>query len=379
MRWLGPRGIGFRGKVEVQVARGSGKGCRRVKCSASGDTAIVVGAGVIGLCTAVRLQESGYSVKCLAENIGGDPNQGVASGGAGGLWFPYLCESTERTGRWANETRRAYEDILSNGTKFEENGVAVKDIWQCYSPADEIPPWAGDCPTFELLTKSQVEEKYYPHKPQYEIMENDFLAYQFQAPIVQVDIYLSYLRRLFTSMGGELVQHRVDGPIEALEADVLVNCAGIGNATHLQGLEQDALMKPVRGQIIHCKNREHITEAVTIGGDGESAYMIPRGDVIVYGGTSDENQWDLDVDQDAVQDIIRRCKKLLPEAYTRDMEVVGHWVGLRPYREQGVSVEARSLEDGRVVVNNYGHGGSGFTLCYGCADEVVRLASERNA
>ena len=48
-------------------------------------------------------------------------------------------------------------------------------------------------------------------------------------------------------------------------------------------------MKPVRGQIIHCKNQAHITEAVTIGAGDEGAYMIPRGDVIVYGGTSDEN------------------------------------------------------------------------------------------
>ncbi len=80
----------------------------------------------------------------------------------------------------------------------------------------------------------------------------------------------------------------------------------------------------------------------------------------------------------AVEDIIRRCKKLLPESYTAGMErrIVGHWVGLRPFREGTVSVEARRLADGRVVVNNYGHGGSGFTLCWGCADEVVRLAAQ---
>ena len=30
-------------------------------------------------------------------------------------------------------------------------------------------------------------------------------------------------------------------------------------------------MKPVRGQIIHCKNQAHITEAVTIGAGDEGA------------------------------------------------------------------------------------------------------------
>jgi len=312
----------------------------------------------------------------VAENVAGDPNRGVASGGAGGLWFPYLCESTERTGRWANETRVRYEQLLQDGLGFEDNGVAVKDVWQCYSPGNDLPPWAPDCPTLELLSVAQVEEKYAPGLPQYMIDQDDFLAYQFEAPIVQVDLFLGHLRRLIEGMGGALVERKVAGPIESLEADVLVNCAGIGNAVEVEGLESDARMRPVRGQIVHCENRANITEAVTIGAGAESAYMIPRGDVVVYGGTSDDGQWDLSVNEDTVEDIIRRCKKLLPEEYTQGMEdrIVGHWVGLRPYREEMVSVEAKTLEDGRVVVNNYGHGGSGFTLCWGCADEVVRMA-----
>jgi D-amino-acid oxidase len=40
---------------------------------------------------------------------------------------------------------------------------------------------------------------------------------------------------------------------------------------------------------------------------------------------------------------------------------------LRPYRP-----EVRLERDGRVI-HNYGHGGSGFTLCRGCAEDVVAL------
>ena len=32
--------------------------------------------------------------------------------------------------------------------------------------------------------------------------------------------------------------------------------------------------------------------------------------------------------------------------------------------------------DGRPVVHDYGHGGAGFILPWGCADEVVELVSD---
>jgi len=50
-------------------------------------------------------------------------------------------------------------------------------------------------------------------------------------------------------------------------------------------------------------------------------------------------------------------------------------VGLRPFRRSGVRLERDQLPDGRIVIHNYGHGGSGFTLSWGCAREVVDLAT----
>ncbi len=47
---------------------------------------------------------------------------------------------------------------------------------------------------------------------------------------------------------------------------------------------------------------------------------------------------------------------------------------VRPFRGAGPRVEAENI-DGKRVIHNYGHGGSGWSLSWGCAAEVAALAS----
>ena len=56
--------------------------------------------------------------------------------------------------------------------------------------------------------------------------------------------------------------------------------------------------------------------------------------------------------------------------------VVAERVGIRPFRRGGVCLRAERLSDGRRVIHNYGHGGAGFTLSWGCARRVAQLAAE---
>jgi glycine/D-amino acid oxidase-like deaminating enzyme len=46
--------------------------------------------------------------------------------------------------------------------------------------------------------------------------------------------------------------------------------------------------------------------------------------------------------------------------------------GLRPYRVGGPRLEVERVA-GKRIVHNYGHGGAGVTLSWGCADEVASL------
>ena len=53
-------------------------------------------------------------------------------------------------------------------------------------------------------------------------------------------------------------------------------------------------------------------------------------------------------------------------------QILSHHVGLRPARSE-IRIEAESLPSGQMVVHNYGHGGSGICLHWGCALEVANL------
>jgi D-amino-acid oxidase len=53
--------------------------------------------------------------------------------------------------------------------------------------------------------------------------------------------------------------------------------------------------------------------------------------------------------------------------------VIEHIVGLRPARPTVRLEEDTVSELGTRVLHNYGHGGSGITISWGCAEEVVSL------
>lgn len=105
--------------------------------------------------------------------------------------------------------------------------------------------------------------------------------------------------------------------------------------------------------------------------DDGMGYVIPQTDTIVLGGTFQLNDWNTESNENDTQKILRMCSQALPAlADVRDMKVQ---VGLRPYRDDGVRLEHEKTDDGIDVIHCYGHSGSGMTLSWGCAKDVVEL------
>jgi D-amino-acid oxidase len=99
-------------------------------------------------------------------------------------------------------------------------------------------------------------------------------------------------------------------------------------------------------------------------------YAIPRPNDCVFGGTNELSD-DRTIDPAVTASIVTECSRVLEIA---EPAVLRERVGLRPFRRSGVRLERAQLRDGRAVIHNYGHGGSGFTLSWGCAQTVLELA-----
>jgi D-amino-acid oxidase len=148
--------------------------------------------------------------------------------------------------------------------------------------------------------------------------------------------------------------------------DLVINCTGIGG----RELIGDADLQPHRGQVAVVPRIKNLRYAVVCD-DAPLMYAIPRRNDCVFGGTNDFSS-DLAADPATTDRIVAECSRALN---IEKPNVLAERVGLRPFRKSGVRLERAHLGDGRTVVHNYGHGGSGFTLSWGCAEEVLQLGS----
>jgi len=321
----------------------------------------IIGAGVSGLTCGVVLAERGYRTAILAKETG----QQTTSGAAAALWFPYDAEPAEKVIPWALRTF----DVLGDLARIPGSGVSIIELRQFSRTGEiQIPDWAiplgAQAVTHNSLSvmSSKVERS----------LAGNFLGfksgYAITVPLMDTTIYLNYIANRFVVAGGSIAADvHFEKPEDVdRKFDLVINCAGIG----ARELVQDPDLEPHRGQVAVVPRIEALSCAIVCD-DAPLMYAIPRTNDCVFGGTNDISS-DLAVDPATTDRIVAECSRVLK---IEKPNVLTERVGLRPFRKSGVRLERDRLRDGRTVIHNYGHGGSGFTLSWGCAREVLNLAT----
>ncbi|KAF7373132.1 D-amino-acid oxidase [Mycena sanguinolenta] len=349
----------------------------------------VIGAGVIGLTTAIHLQEKEeYQVTIVAEIWPSDhPTAHYTSHWAGG--HHRTADGEDKRQRAMDERTYQVFRLMSEPGHAAEKCFIRTPQYEHYFEELGHPPGVENMPDFRYMEKSELLPG--------AVVGISFTAISFDAPL-----YLDYLQKRFLDAGGKLVHGSVQHIKQVVEGGsavfegrlpeppaAVVVCAGLGART-LGGVE-DKTVTPVRGQtvILHAPwvrfgaTRRKIEDEMI-------SYVIPRpGGNIVVGGTMSADDWYPAPREKTKTAILEKALALWPEIVPpharRDRDptvadlypiIVEEGAGLRPQRDDGIRIEAEWVEANGVkapVVFHYGHGSSGFESSWGSAYMAVDL------
>lgn len=326
----------------------------------------VIGAGVVGLSSAIRLREGGWDVTIFAERR--TPN--TTSNRAGAVFTPFRLQGDTRAERWSQESYRTYCDLaervgLSAGVRLGP----LKEFF--FTRLTDRPWWTRYVQGYERLTDLPA-------------MYADGVAVI--VPRIDMTRYMPWLeRRYCEDLEGTIQTTHLSYFASLYEHgfEVVVNCSGLG----AREISQDSAVTPMRGQILHVAKNLPIDECLVEEGRGElTTYVFPFEDYIVLGGTYEPGEWNEETDEPALAAIIHRCRAMLAALGYADSDRLGEerlraLAGLRPARivgdcDESIRLEREHVGNGHWIVHNYGHGRAGVTLSWGCAAEVVELVEE---
>lgn len=310
----------------------------------------VIGAGVSGLTTGICLAEAGHSVTITAA----DPPERTTSVAAGAMWGPVLTGPPDRALGWA----RISLEILSGLVDAPGTGVRMATGKEITPDEPVLPFWSGLLPGLRRCEPAELPPGFAG-------------GWRYTAPLVAMPVYLGYLRARFERAGGVIEHGEISGPLGGTAAipggtgtPVVVNCTGAA----ARRVVPDPAVRPVRGQVVIAENPGVEEFLIARNEPPVTVYMFPHGDTILLGGTVEFDEEDLTPKPHISERILADCAQLEPRL--SGVRVIGHRVGLRPYRPE-VRLESERLADGTVLWHNYGHGGAGISLSWGCAAELT--------
>lgn len=308
----------------------------------------VVGCGIAGLTSAIRLQEDGHRVRIVAREL----PPFTTSNRAAAVWEPYKAEPFDKVAEWAARSYARYRTEYAD----PKSGVRPVELVEVARESLADPFWLRPEYPFRRLAPSELPAGY----------GDGFAA---EVPFVHSGIYLENLLGRFAAAGGDVELRALSSLAEAAEgAELLVNASGLG----ARELAADGNVFPLRGQLaIVAAPPLPLRFLVDDHSHTDPAYVFPRDGVVVLGGSAEPGNENANEDLEMRRQILERAALLEPAlAGARFLKSV---VGFRPGRKV-VRLELELSPDLPPVVHNYGHGGAGFTIAWGCADEVARWA-----
>lgn len=338
----------------------------------------VLGGGISGITTALTLELLGYRTELRTAERADDPQSrspAFATLWGAGAIYPYKI------------TVEGLEEVVADSMAIF--GLLVDS--GAYGLRRQRHYWLFENESADLPATVEAEPVADPPA----LPGRTVAGYASTMLFAEMQTYLPRLYETYEAAGGTVHRHRVTREeLDALPGEVLVNCTGYYSR---ELFDDDRPFVAARGHLVRAeaplptRDGQLTSYFYETAPDGDPLYCFPRTDALFLGGTSQEGEPDPDGPWEGethdgptvtlggtrVPERLLTDNAALLEQFGVDVGAAPKrgLVGYRPVRDpdgDGVRVELAD-EDGVRVVHNYGHGGAGIALSWGCALRVARL------
>jgi D-amino-acid oxidase len=366
----------------------------------------VLGGGVSGITTAIVLQSLGfnpviYTRERPLQNGEQRPNPAVPTGYAMATAYPHNLRVANLE-RISDDTQKVFSALLQE----KASGVQIQQLFEVFETEPDPAPLADRRMNFQTFEGKPKTVATTVRAPVREGAEHIW-GWSFDTYFADMPLYIPFLWSLFSDLGGT-VQSVAITPENLFGLSAgrpIVNCLGLGAVETFKD-KADATIVRGRQVIVHGAPIARNSDGKPLGynytpvphvfsrvdGSAEYVHFFGRSDGWILGQTrepgkvNDNGDWiglcvkadEIDVTGQAVPRQILELNSTLLRSWLGisidDYRLEGR-EGLRYYRDPantGVRLESET-RDGALIVHNYGHGGSGVTMSWGCAIKCAQL------
>ncbi|MEX0722516.1 MAG: FAD-dependent oxidoreductase [Gracilimonas sp.] len=362
--------------------------------------AAIIGCGISGITTAYILQKQGWEITIIAKD---DPRTSSLKPEFSSL---YPAASIVPHSVFSDKIFSLFKDSLDHFQLLYEQefpGVQIHEHFELFAEENiSLPDYA---PLLKNLhTCDEFSDHFHPQHPDIPIQS----GWKFDCFFADWTLYFPALIDLVFSKGVEFELRELKAKdLPDLPYDIIINCSELGSI----GLFEEKHDLIYRGHILQIYDTPPLTDPAgknvsynfspgrevyaSESGILQDVYLYPRRDGWVLGGSRQRGRLDekgnwigeetkspfsiIDSIKVPAQ-ILQIHSDIIWNSFgisLRDHPKVKAKMGYRYIRkeENGLRLETEEMGD-KLVVHNYGHGGAGVTLSWGCALKAAQLLDQ---